>query len=211
MLKIGLTGGIGSGKSTVSKMLSDMGFCILDADKIAREVFEIYPEILVDVKKKFGNNFFDKNNELKRKEFGNYIFQNKDERKKYENIIIPFIRKESFLRLDKCEMSGEKVCVFDAPTLIENNFHKYMDINLLVWVNFNTQIERVKKRDGLSYKEVLNRINSQMTLEEKRKFVNYIIDNSSSVVQTRDNLYIVLNKIGIKLKGVKCLKTSGTE
>lgn len=201
MLKIGLTGGIGSGKSTVSKLLCDMGFYILDADIIAREVLKIYPEILQNVENEFGNIFFDEDGKLKRREFGNYIFQNKEERKKYEQIIMPFIRKEIFIRLEKCEQDGKKFCILDAPTLIENNFHTYMDINLLVWVDLKTQIERVKKRDELSESEVLIRINSQMTLEEKRRFADYIIDNSGDITQTKENLYIVLSKIGIKFKG----------
>lgn len=201
MLKIGLTGGIGSGKSTVSKLLYDMGFHILDADIIAREVLKIYPEILQKVQKEFGDIFFNDDGKLKRREFGNYIFENKNERKKYEQIIMPFIREETFIRLEKCEQDGKRFCIFDAPTLIENNFHKYMNINLLVWVNLKTQIERVKGRDRLSESEVLIRINSQMTLEEKKKFVDYIVDNSGNITQTKENLCVVLSKIGIKLKG----------
>ena len=93
MFKIGLTGGIGTGKSTVSKLFKDYGIPIIDADIISREVLKKYPEILEDIKNTFNDGFFDENGELKRREFGNYIFKFPNERIAYENIIIPYIKK----------------------------------------------------------------------------------------------------------------------
>lgn len=197
MLKIGLTGGIGSGKSTVSLMLKKKGFPIVDADIVAREVLEIYPQILEQVKKHFGYNFFDENGKLKRKEFGNFIFSKEERKKDYENIIMPFIKNEIFNRITELEKEKEEVCILDAPTLIENGLHVKMDINILVWVDLKTQIERVKKRDVLSEDQVFNRINSQMSLEDKKKVVDYIIDNSGTIERTKQEVNKILQEICI--------------
>lgn len=197
MLKIGLTGGIGSGKSTVSLMLKKKGFPIVDADIVAREVLETYPQILEQVKKHFGHGFFDENGKLKRKEFGNFIFSKEERKKDYENIIMPFIKNEIFNRITELEKEKEDVCILDAPTLIENGLHVKMDINILVWVDLKTQIERVKKRDVLSEEQVFNRINSQMSLEDKKKVVDYIIDNSGTIERTKREVNKILQEICI--------------
>ena len=89
MIKIGLTGGIGSGKSTVSRMLREEGFKIIDADTISRDVLIKYPEILDKIKIEFGSGFFDWRGEFRRREFGNHIFRFPKQRKKYQEIIIP--------------------------------------------------------------------------------------------------------------------------
>ncbi|EQB3121241.1 dephospho-CoA kinase, partial [Clostridium botulinum] len=188
IFKIGLTGGIGAGKSTISEMIKEKNIPVIDADKISREVLKLYPEILIRVKEVFGKEFLDDNGDLKRREFGSYIFKNKNKRMEYENIIMPYITKETFKRIKLLEENKESICVLDAPTLIEQGLYKYMDINILVWVDKDTQINRVVKRDGLNRSEVMNRINSQMSMEEKKKFVEYIIDNSKDIENTKSEL-----------------------
>lgn len=206
MLKIGLTGGIGSGKSTISNMLKEKDFVVIDADITARDVLKIYPEVLKSVNKEFGGEFFDEKGELKRKEFGNYIFSDDDRRKKYEEIIMPFIREYIFNLLAKFQKAGNKICFVDGATIIENNFHKYMDINILVWIDLKTQINRVKNRDNLTEQQVIDRINSQMSLEDKKRFVDFIIDNSKTLDYTKKELSETLREIGRKYRGVECLK-----
>ena len=156
MFKIGLTGGIGTGKSTVSKLFKDYGIPIIDADIISREVLKKYPEILEDIKNTFNDGFFDENGELKRREFGNYIFKFPNERIAYENIIIPYIKKDIEETFKYYEDKGEKAVILDAPTLIENNLHSEMDFNILVYANHDIQIFRVMERDSLNREEVLN-------------------------------------------------------
>lgn len=205
MLKIGLTGGIGSGKSTISEMLMKKGFDIIDADIVAREVLNKYPEIICEIKENFGEGFVDENNKLKRRELGNFIFAVQGRRKKYEEIIMPFIVKDIFYRINQLDEKGKEVCILDAATLIENNLHKYMDVTILVWVDSSTQLERIKNRDKLPHSEIVNRINSQMSLEEKIKFADYIIDNSKSLKDTEEELNTTLREIGRNFRGVKCL------
>ena len=192
MIKIGLTGGIGSGKSTVSFMLKEAGFNIIDADVIAREVLVKYPEILEKVKIGFGAGFFDWRGDFRRKEFGNHIFRFPKQRKKYEEIILPYIKREIYENIDKLEKKNADFVIVDAPTLIENDLHKDMDYVILVWVDNNTQIQRVRSRDTLSRDEAINRINSQMPLDRKKDFSNIIIENNDTLAKTKEQVDLLI-------------------
>jgi len=188
MVKVGLTGGIGTGKSTVSKMLLESGFCIIDADQIAKDVLSKYPEILMKVRADFGDGFFDWRGEFRRKEFGNHIFRFPKQRVKYENIIMPYIIKEINELFEAYNKKGVGIVILDAPTLIENNMHEEMDFIILVWSDSNAQLSRLKLRDKLSQGEALNRINAQLPLEKKKEYANFIIDNSASLIKTKEQV-----------------------
>ena len=181
MMRIGLTGGIGTGKSTISLMLKEAGFKIIDADIIARDVLVKYPEILERVRIEFGEGFFDWRGEFRRKEFGNHIFRFPKQRIKYENIILPFIKNEINNQIKTFENNGEKLVIVDAPTLIETKLHEEMDFVILVYADSSTQIQRLKNRDKLTNNDALNRINAQMSVERKKEFANVIIDNLSLI------------------------------
>ncbi|KHD35102.1 dephospho-CoA kinase [Clostridium acetobutylicum] len=200
MLKIGLTGGIGSGKSTISRIFKERQILVVDADEVSKEVLKEHPEILTAVRNRFGDNFFDENGEFIRREFGNFIFNSEPHRKEYENIIMPYIKKDIVRTMKLYESLNENVCVLDAPTLIENDIYKDMDINILVWVDKATQIKRVQKRDGMSEDEVIMRINSQMSLEEKKKYVDFIIDNSGEFENTIKQIDRIMQSVSI-MKG----------
>ncbi|WP_297711890.1 dephospho-CoA kinase [Clostridium sp.] len=192
MIKIGLTGGIGSGKSTVSFMLKEAGFNIIDADVIARDVLVKYPEILERVRVEFGAGFFDWRGDFRRKEFGNHIFRFPKQRKKYEEIILPYIKREIYENIDKLEKKNADFVILDAPTLIENDLHKDMDYVILVWVDKNTQIQRVKSRDILSKDEAINRINAQMPLDRKKDFSNIVIENNDTLAKTKEQVDLLI-------------------
>lgn len=193
MIKIGLTGGIGSGKSTVSFMLKEAGFNIIDADVIARDVLAKYPEILEKVRIEFGAGFFDWRGEFRRKEFGNHIFRFPKQRKKYEEIILPYIKKEIYEGISKLEKKKADFVIVDAPTLIENDLHKDMDYVILVWVDNNTQIQRVRSRDTLSREEAINRINAQMPLDRKKEFSNIVIENNDTLAKTKEQVDLLID------------------
>lgn len=195
MLKVGLTGGIGSGKSTITKMLIDKNYRVIDADLIAREVLDIYPELKDMIKETFGEEFFDVEEKLLRRKLGEVVFKCEEKRKKLEDIMLPFIIEEIFNRLNILEMAGEKMAFVDAPLLIETGINKKMDYNILVFVDEETQIMRVMKRDKFSLEVTLNRIKAQMNLNEKRQFVDYIIDNSNDINDTKIQLQEILNKL----------------
>jgi dephospho-CoA kinase len=195
MLKVGLTGGIGSGKSTVSKLFLHSNIPVVDADVISREIFQIYPEISKEIRKEFGDEFFDEQGNLKRRELGNLVFNNAEQRLKLETITLPYIIGEIFKRIDKYDGSGAEICVIDAPTLIEVKLHVVMDLNILVWVDRATQIKRIESRDMLCLKDILNRINAQMPLDEKKDYVDFVIDNRGSLENTKEQFEAVLAKL----------------
>ncbi len=195
MIKIGLTGGIGTGKSTVSNILKAEGLKIIDADAIAKEVLEKNPNILEMVRAQFGAGFFDWRGEFRRKEFGNHIFRFPKQRIKYESIIMPYIKQTIEDQVEKLERKGEKIIILDAPTLIENNMHNEMDYIILVYADNSVQIQRVMNRDKLTKADAVSRINSQMPMEEKKEFANIIIDNNNDLVDTQKQVYDLIDFI----------------
>jgi dephospho-CoA kinase len=195
MLKVGLTGGIGSGKSTVTNLFRQNNIPVVDADIVSREIFQIYPNINKEIRQEFGEEYFDEQGSLKRRQLGNLVFKNKESRLKLEGITLPYILREVFYRVHQYNKEGAKICVIDAPTLIEVQLHKAMDLNLLIWVDVETQIKRVASRDLLGYEDILNRIKAQMSLDEKKKYVDFVIDNSGSFEVTKEQFEAILAKI----------------
>lgn len=188
MIKVGLTGGIGSGKSTVSRMLITKGFKVIDADLIAKQVFNIYPSINDQIKSEFGEAYFDWKGEFRRKEFGNHIFRFPKFRKKYEAIIMPYIIKEINEAFERYEKKHESLVILDAPTLIENNMHTKMDFVVLVTAKNSTVISRVRARDKLSSSDIISRINSQMPFDKKKQYANIIIDNNEDLENIKNQV-----------------------
>jgi dephospho-CoA kinase len=193
MIKVGLTGGIGTGKSTVSDILKSEKFKIIDADIIAKEVLEKNPQILEMVRTQFGSGFFDWRGEFRRKEFGNHIFRFQKQRIKYESIIMPYIKQSIEENIKAYEKKGEKIIIIDAPTLIENNLHIEMDYVILVCADNSAQIQRVMSRDKLTKSEAVSRINSQMSVEEKKEYANIIIDNNTDLIDTQKQVYDLID------------------
>lgn len=195
MIKIGLTGGIGTGKSTVSEILSSEGFKIIDADVISREVLEKNTRILDIIRTQFGSGFFDWRGEFRRKEFGNHIFRFPKQRIKYEGIIIPYIKEEIENQFKKYEKEGEKLVILDAPTLIENSLHLEMDYVILIVADNSIQIQRIMSRDKLTKSDAVSRINSQMPVEQKKEFADIIIDNNNDLLDTQKQVYDLIDFI----------------
>jgi len=195
MIKIGLTGGIGTGKSTVSNILQNEKIKVIDADNISKEVLEKNPQILDMVRTQFGSGFFDWRGEFRRKEFGNHIFRFPKQRVKYESIIMPYIKQSIEEKIKAYEKKGEKIVIIDAPTLIENNMHDEMDYVILVYADNSVQIQRVMNRDKLTKAEAVSRINSQMSMEEKKEHANIIIDNNTDLIDTQKQVYDLIDFI----------------
>ncbi|HSL86898.1 MAG TPA: dephospho-CoA kinase [Bacteroidales bacterium] len=192
MVKVGLTGGIATGKTTMAEHMKALGIRVIDADLIAREVLSIYPEILAYLKEAYGDRVFD-GEKLDRKALGRIIFQDKEERKKYLKIIMPKIRLEIEKRLDEAE---EEIVVLDAPLLFEENFHKDVDVTITVYADENTQMRRLMARDGYTEEEAGNRISAQMDIKEKARLSTYVINNSGKIEDAIMDLETILEKIG---------------
>lgn len=195
MIKIGLTGGSGSGKTTVSEIIKNFGIPVIDADIISREVLIKYPQINDSIRKEFGDDYFETDGNLKRRKLGNIVFKDKVLRQKLENLIIPYIKKEIFQKIDELETRGEKYCVVDSPTLFESGFNRFMDYIVLVYVDKNTQFNRIKSRDLLNENEIKNRINSQIKVEDIIPIVDFVIRNNGTLDETKIYVEQMINNI----------------
>ena len=181
---VGITGGIGSGKSTVSRILRDKGFYFVDLDMISHEVIQD-PGIKTEIFKNFGSEIFDKE-EISRKKLGKIVFENKKKLKKLNSIMHPEILK----RMRKKINESKKNLVFvEIQLLFEVGWENEFDLILLIWADKNTQIKRVLARDKRSENETENIINSQISLDKKIKKSDYVIENNN------DNLEDLKNKI----------------
>ncbi len=180
---IGLTGSIATGKSQVSNYLRDKGIKVVDADLIARDLVDI-PIVKDEIKKAFGENIY-VNENLDRKKLAEIVFNNDKKRNILNDIMHPHIYK---IILDEIKNPNEIVFV-DIPLLFENEkvnekFGLSFDEIWLVYVDRELQIERLMKRDGISRDYAEKKINSQISVEEKRKKSDVIIDNSGALEET---------------------------
>lgn len=176
---IGLTGGIGSGKSTVSAYLKSKGCRIINADALARQMTEKGSPALEMLRTTFGDKYFNEDGSLKRKELGAFVFAHPEQKKLLEGIVTKAVIDKSVAILEEWKKENyEGIVVLDAPLLFECGMQKYMDETWLVKADGETVIRRVMSRDGLSCDEIEGRIRAQMPLSEKEKLADRIIDNS---------------------------------
>ncbi|ADD02090.1 dephospho-CoA kinase [Thermoanaerobacter mathranii subsp. mathranii str. A3] len=179
MQVIGLTGGIASGKSTVSKLLKKMGAVVIDADIVSREIMVKGTEAYNRIVEYFGKEILKEDGEIDRKKLGNIVFADRKKLKKLNEITHPIIIERIKEKIEEeRKKNQQKAIVLDAALLIEMKLYKMVDEVWLVVVDSKTQIKRVMERDKLSYKDAINRIKSQMPLDEKMKYADFIINNS---------------------------------
>ena len=195
MITIGLTGGIASGKSTVSAELRRQGVPIFDADQNARDAVAKGSRGLALVAEAFGSEYLTADGELNRPKVSELVFHDKDALKTLEGILhkIVWENAESFLQAQREQ--GAKLAVLDAPLLIETGWHQQVDKVWLVAVSRQQQIERAMLRSGMTEAEVVARINAQMSLEEKQKYADVVLDNSGSLEQTLAQVQLELAKL----------------
>ena len=180
---IGLTGGIGSGKSTVSNYLTEKGFAVVDADRVARDVVARGSPVLAALAAAFGAGILEADGSLNRKGVAEIIFADARKREQMEEITHPEIARRIALQIEELKKTGQRETIFlDAPLLFETkaNLAEAMDEIWLVDAGDEVRIERVMRRDGCSREEILARINSQMDREEKRARADVIIPNEGS-------------------------------
>jgi len=185
---IGLTGGIGTGKSTVSQILREKRFPVIDLDIVSHEVIK-FPEVIKKIVENFGkevlensSNFENKNNEVKvsREKLGKIIFENREKRLLLNSIMHPEIlraMKEKISRYKK----NNKIIFVEIQLLFEVQWEKEFDYILLISAKKSTQIKRILERDNRSENDALNIINSQMPLDEKKERSDFVIENDGSI------------------------------
>jgi len=186
MLIVGLTGGIASGKTAVSKILSEEGAYIIDADQIARELVQPHTPTWRELIKVFGKEILDKDGSIHRKKLAAMVFSNPQQRNLLNQIIQPRIKKEMDLRVKRIgQKDPEAIVVIDAALLVERGDHREMDKLIVVTSTKRQQIERLKEREGTSEEEARKILASQMALKEKLKVADFVIRNEGCLEKTR--------------------------
>lgn len=181
MKKVGLTGGIGSGKSTVAAMLADAGFAVLDADQIAREIMEPGSPVLDEVTEVFGADLIDADGALDRGELARRAFATKDETAKLNAITHPSIREESKRRFAEAEARGERACIYDMPLLVDLGLNNDMDLTVVVDVDVEERVRRLVEKRGLDEADARARIAQQIDDATRNAAADVLIDNNGAL------------------------------
>ncbi|MEB3100508.1 dephospho-CoA kinase [Ferviditalea candida] len=198
-MNIGLTGGIATGKSTVSKMLVDKGAILIDADQVAREVVLPGSAVLDKVYERFGQAIRNADGSLDRKKLGDIVFADRKARKDLEALLHPAIREIMKERMSRAELEHpESLVVADIPLLFESGLQHLYDEVLLVYVPEEIQIRRLMARDGIDEEQATLRIRAQMPIEDKKKMADIVIDNSGTPESTRNQIDLFWIGKGLK-------------
>ncbi|MFP5203011.1 MULTISPECIES: dephospho-CoA kinase [Bacillus] len=193
-LVIGLTGGIASGKSTVSQMIKEQGIRVVDADVIAKEAVAKGTPALHQIVQTFGEDVLLPNGELNRQQLGAVIFSDEEKRKQLNAIVHPEVRKEMLKQRDEGVSQQETFVVLDIPLLFESQLESLVDRIIVVYTTPELQLSRLMNRNDLSEEEALKRIHSQQSLEEKCKKADRVIENTQDLAFIRKQLQNILNE-----------------
>jgi len=192
---IGLTGGIASGKSTVSNIALNRGIPVIDADKIAREIVQKGKPAFGEIVEFFGPQIIDDDGNLDRKALGDIVFTDKLKLRKLNDITHPKIIGEIKIRLESLKNKKEVLAIIDAALLIEMNMRELVDVIWLVVASEPLQIQRLMQRDGLIEEEALERIKSQMSTDEKAQYADAIINNCGDLQMLKNNVDELIDKL----------------
>jgi len=196
MLKVGLTGGIGTGKSHVAKIFIELGCYVFDADKIARQVVEPGEVGFEKVVAEFGKEILAEDGTIDRAKLGQIVFSSPEKREKLNQILHPIIiAKQDSLISETINQDPNAIVIIDAALMIETGSYKRFDKLIVVYCDRESQIERVMKRNNLPRNEVESRINSQMPSDEKRKYADIEIDTSGTFEETEDKVKAVYQEL----------------
>jgi len=197
-MKIGLTGGIATGKSTVASMLQRKGAPLVDADVIAREVVEPGSPVLGRVAERFGSDILLADGSLNRKKLGAIVFADPTQRKALESLLHPPIRalmKERMALLER--QYPDKPVIVDVPLLYESGLEAMFDAVMVVYVPAELQRERLKQRDGLTEEQAEQRLAAQLPIEEKRRRADFVIDNAGTLEETLRQIDLFWKESGL--------------
>lgn len=199
MIVIGLTGGIGSGKSTVAAMFKELGATVIDADQVAHELVEPDQPLFEAVAAAFGREIVGTSGRLDRQRLGAIVFADAVARRRLEALLHPAIIVECERRIRQAAGSGGAVCLVDAALLIESGWHTRCDAVILVEASEAVRIERLVRFRGLSRDDAMRRIRAQMPPQEKRRYAHYVIENEGSLEEMARRVRVVWDQLSAKV------------
>lgn len=185
MLNVGLTGGIGTGKSTVDELFRKKGAYIIDFDALAHAAEDPGSTAWKEIVAYFGREILNDDGTINRERLGNIVFRDSEKLQKLNSIVHPAVfdkwkRRVEAIRLER----DDAIIISDIPLLIEVSWYEYVDIVILVYISPEEQIKRIMKRNGYTRIEATDRLNSQMPIDEKVPYANFIIHNEGSMGET---------------------------
>ncbi len=201
---MGLTGGIASGKSTVLKMLKELGACCIDLDELARWAVEPGRPAWHDISRHFGQGVLRPDGTLDREALGRVVFKDPGQRRILEGLVHPRVWEESDRLMEEIKgRDPHAIVVVDVPLLVELGLQDRWDVVILVYVPREMQLERLMRRNGYPEEEAETRLRAQMPIEEKIPFAHFVIDNSGGISRTRRQVREVMGRLRDMERGAR--------
>ena len=195
MKLIGLTGGIASGKTTAAAILRRLGAAVIDADELSREVVRPGQEAWKEIVGAFGSLVLQQDKTLDRKKLRSIVFDDPAARKKLEAIIHPKVRALAEKKIRELEAAGNEIIVYEVPLLFEGQLQRWVRPVIMIACDIATQKQRLKERDGLTDEKAQQHLDAQMSLEEKRRLADYVVENNGSLNDLERQVKAVLERI----------------
>jgi len=195
VVTLGITGGLGSGKSFACQRLKEKGAVIFDADNIAKDILQTVPEVQEKIAEVFGDAVI-KNGVVDNQKLADIAFSNEENQAALNNIVHPFVIEE-FEKKREAMQNREGLLVIDAPLIFESGLDNHLDYTVLIYTTYKLRIARAIRRGKLSRDQILRRMDLQMPEEEKREMASFVIENNGSV----EHLYEEIDKLYNELVG----------
>jgi dephospho-CoA kinase len=195
MLKIAITGGAGSGKSTVARMFKELGAVVLDADQAARDAVAVGTPAWQELRRRFGENFFHQNGTLNRSILAERIFADPEARRALDALIHPLVAQELQTKVADLERQGLDLVLVEVPLLFETGREESFDRVIVVTVSRSEQIRRLKNRDHRGEEEIQGILQAQWPLADKVTRADYVVDNSGELHTARQQVENIWEKL----------------
>ncbi len=196
-LIVGLTGGISTGKSTVTQMFQSIDIPVIETDKISKEMLKKGTEGYEEVVTTFSRSVLLTNDEINRKKLAQIVFSNPQRRKKLNSIVHPRVKSVVKTEIQKHKELGSKMIVLDVPLLFETDFIDLVDKTIVVYTTYKKQKERLMERERIDKDYAELKISAQMPLNRKVDLADYVIDNSDSILATRKEFNIIVSELEV--------------
>jgi dephospho-CoA kinase len=195
MIKIAITGGAGSGKSTVARMFKELGVPVLDADEAARDAVAVGSPAWQELRRLYGPEYFREDGSLDRAKVAARVFADPGEKRRLEEIVHPRVAQEIKHRLQELEEQGAPLALVEVPLLFEAGLEAAYDKIIVVDVDEADQVRRLGERDGRSAAEIAGILQAQLPLKDKVKKADYVIDNRGDLKATLKQVKIIMGEL----------------